>query len=105
MLRYYFLYYLTTIVEAIYTDFFLLAVLAPLPSIFSALLEDSKQLSFQRGFARYFLAILSTCADSRSNVRFKVILSTYATGPNFYEYLHKELKHRVFIGDLKYLRN
>ena len=49
-----------------------------LPSIISALLEDSKQVSFQRGFARYFLAILSTCATSQSNVRFKVILSTCA---------------------------
>ena len=58
---------LTTIWGCIYTVFFLLAVLSPLPSIISALLEDSKQVSFQRGFARYFLAILSTCADSRSN--------------------------------------
>ena len=31
---------------------------------FKKLLEDSKQVSFQRGFARYFLAILSTCAAS-----------------------------------------
>ena len=48
---------------------FILVVFFPLPSIFSALLEDSKQVSFQRGFARYFLAILSTCA----------------TSPNFYD--------------------
>ena len=43
-----------------------LAVLSPLPSIFSALLEDSKQVSFQQGFARYPLAISSTCAASRN---------------------------------------
>ena len=46
-----------------------LAVLFPLPSILSALVEDSKKVSFQRGFARYLLAILSTCA----------------TSPNFYD--------------------
>ena len=40
------------------------AILSPLPSIFSALLEDSKKVSFQRGFARYLLAISSTCAAS-----------------------------------------
>ena len=44
--------------------FFFVAVFFPLPSIFSALLEDSKKVSFQRGFARYFLAISSTCATS-----------------------------------------
>ena len=43
---------------------FFLAVLPALPSIFSALLKDSKQVSFQRGFARHLLAISSTCADS-----------------------------------------
>ena len=48
---------------------FFLAVLSPLPSIFSALVEDSKKVSFQRDFARYLLAILSTCA----------------TSPNFYD--------------------
>ena len=46
--------------------FFFVAVLSPLPSIFSALLEDSKKISFQRGFARYLLAILSTCATSQN---------------------------------------
>ena len=60
---------MTTIWEALYTLFFLLAVLSRFPGIISALLEDSKQVSFQRGFARYFLAILSTCA----------------TNPNFYD--------------------
>ena len=48
---------------------FILVVFSPLPGIFSALLEDSKKVSFQRGFARYLLAILSTCA----------------TSPNFYD--------------------
>ena len=43
---------------------FFVAVLSPLPSIFSALLKDSKKVSFQRGFARYLLAISSVCADS-----------------------------------------
>ena len=43
---------------------FILVLFSPLPSIFSALLEDSKKVSFQRGFARYLLAISSTCADS-----------------------------------------
>ena len=43
----------TTIVESIYTGFFFVAVFSSLPSIFSALLEDSKKVSFQRGFARY----------------------------------------------------
>ena len=50
---------------------FFLAVLPPLPSIFSALFEDSAKVSFQRGFARYLLASKSTCARCRSNVRSK----------------------------------
>ena len=54
------------IVESFYTLFFFVAVLSPLPSIFSALLEDSKKVSFQRGFARYLLTILSTCAASQN---------------------------------------
>ena len=45
-------------------SFLVLVVFSPLLSIFSALLEDSKKVSFQRGFARYLLAISRTCADS-----------------------------------------
>ena len=45
-------------------SFLVLVVFSPPPSIFSALLENSKKVSFQRGFARYLLAISSTCADS-----------------------------------------
>ena len=53
------------IVES-FIHFFFVAVLSPLPSIFSALLEDSKKVSLQRGFARYLLAISSVCAASRN---------------------------------------
>ena len=45
---------------------FFVAILSPLPSIFSALLEASKKVLLQRGFAGYLLAILSTCATSQN---------------------------------------
>ena len=46
--------------------FFFCSSIFPLPSIFSALLEDSEKVSFQQGFVRYLFAILSTCATSQN---------------------------------------